>query len=96
LFLLAFLVPRASAPAAYIAIAACVVFTGWATLHPREFGLHNYMIGVIAHLIVLLGGAAISLFLPNRDAVTRELTLQGWLRRNGRLRASAHTAANAP
>jgi SSS family solute:Na+ symporter len=80
LFLLAFLVPRASAAAAYIAIAACLAFTVWATLHPREFGLHNYMIGVIGHLIVLLGGTAASVAFPNRDAASRNMTLQGWLR----------------
>jgi solute:Na+ symporter, SSS family len=80
LFLLAFLVPRASAKAAYIAIAACLAFTAWATLHPREFGLHNYMIGVIGHLIVLIVGSAASFLFPNRDEESRSLTLQGWLR----------------
>jgi hypothetical protein len=38
------------------------------------------MIGVAGHLIVVLGGAVASLFFPNRDAVSRNLTLQGWLR----------------
>lgn len=80
LFLLAFLVPRASATSAYIAIAGCLAFTAWATLHPRQFGLHNYMIGVIGHVIVLAGGTAASFIFPNRDAVSRNMTLQGWLR----------------
>ncbi|HVW08176.1 MAG TPA: sodium:solute symporter [Bryobacteraceae bacterium] len=96
LFLLAFLVPRASAAAAYAGVTGCLVFTAWATLNPKEFGLHNYMIGVIAHLIVLGGGAAASLLVPNRDPASRELTLQGWLRRSGRLRAVAWTAGDAP
>jgi solute:Na+ symporter, SSS family len=80
LFLLAFLVPRASAQAAYIAIAACLMFTAWATLNPRDFGLHSYMIGVIGHLIVLIGGSVASLIFPNRDTASRAMTLQGWLR----------------
>jgi SSS family solute:Na+ symporter len=80
LFLLAFLAPRAGTQAAQIAIAACLLFTAWATLFPREFQLHGYMIGVGGHLIVLVGGALASLFLPNRDAASRNLTLQGWLR----------------
>ena len=80
LFLLAFLVPRASAWSAYIGIAGCLAFTAWATLNPKAFGLHNYMIGVIGHLIVLLGGIAASFVIPNRDGESRELTLQGWLR----------------
>jgi SSS family solute:Na+ symporter len=80
LFLLAFLVPRASATAAYISIASCLAFTAWATLNPRQFGLHNYMIGVIGHLIILIGGSAMSLAFRNRDAEKRALTLWGWLR----------------
>jgi SSS family solute:Na+ symporter len=80
LFLLAFLAPRAGTQAAQIAIAACLLFTAWATLSPREFRLHGYMIGVGGHLIVLIGGALASLFFPNRDAASRKLTLQGWLR----------------
>jgi SSS family solute:Na+ symporter len=80
LFLLAFLAPRAGTQAAQIAIAACLLFTAWATLSPREFRLHTYMIGVAGHLIVVLGGALASLFFPNRDAASRNLTLQGWLR----------------
>jgi solute:Na+ symporter, SSS family len=80
LFLLAFLVPHASAVGAYIGIGGCLAFTAWATLNPRVFGMHNYMIGVIGHLIVLIGGAAASLVYPNRDVVSRNMTLQGWLR----------------
>ena len=72
--------PRAGTQAAQIAIAACLLFTAWATLFPREFRLHGYMIGVGGHLIVLIGGALASLFFPNRDAASRNLTLQGWLR----------------
>jgi solute:Na+ symporter, SSS family len=80
LFLLAFLAPRAGTKAAQIAIAACLLFTAWATLFPRQFRLHTYMIGVAGHLIVVLGGAAASLIFPNPDPASRNLTLQGWLR----------------
>jgi SSS family solute:Na+ symporter len=81
LFLLAFLVPRASAMAAYVGIGGCLAFTAWATLNPKVFGLHNYMIGVIGHLIVIFGGIAASFVVPNRDSVSTGLTLQGWLDR---------------
>ena len=60
LFLLAFLVARAGATAAYLGIAASLLFTTWATLTLDggklwnlgrfNFPLHNYMIGVIGHL----------------------------------------------
>ncbi len=85
LFLLAFLVPRAGARAAYLAIGACLLFTAWATIYPRAFGLHGYMIGVGGHLIVLIVGAAASLFWPNVDPASRALTLQGWLLSRSRL-----------
>jgi SSS family solute:Na+ symporter len=88
LFLLAFLVPRASATSAYIAIAACLAFTAWATLNPKQFGLHNYMIGVIGHLIILAVGTLTSLIFPNRNQATREMTLIGWLQRS---RAHLHS-----
>lgn len=92
LFLLAFLVPRASNQAAYVGIGGCLVFTAWATLNPKVFGLHNYMIGVIGHLIVLIGGTAASFVAPNRDSVSRQLTLQGWLKSNsGRISDSTAT-----
>ncbi len=87
LFLLAFLVPRAGALSAYIGIGGCLAFTAWATLNPKVFGLHNYMIGVIGHLIVLFGGAAVSFVIPNRDLETRQMTLQGWLRATERTEA---------
>jgi SSS family solute:Na+ symporter len=80
LFLLAFLAPRAGTKAAQIAIAACLLFTAWANLFPRQFRLHTYMIGVAGHLIVVLGGVAASLIFPNPDPASRNLTLQGWLR----------------
>jgi SSS family solute:Na+ symporter len=71
LFLLAFLSPRADERCALAGIAACVVFTGWATLTLGEkplvnlgrfnFPWHDYMIGAIGNVLVLTVGAAASL-----------------------------------
>lgn len=77
LFLLAFLCPRVGATAAYIGIAASLVFTAWAT-GPWGFPLHDYMIGVIGHLVLLGTGYAASFVFPNRNPRSAELTLRGW------------------
>jgi len=92
LFLLAFLVARAGATAAYLGIGASLVFTAWATLTLDggklwnlgrfNFPLHNYMIGVIGHLVLLGIGCLACLFFPNRNLAAREMTLSGWLRQN--------------
>jgi SSS family solute:Na+ symporter len=79
LFLLAFLCPRVGGTAALIGIAACLAFTTWAS-GPWGFPLHNYMIGVIGHLVVLAVGYAASFAFPNRQKSGAELTLWGWLR----------------
>ena len=87
LFLLGISDPRASPTAAYIAIAASLVFTAWATLTldggamwnlgRYNFPFHNYMIGVIGHVLVWGVGYAASFAIPNRDPLTREMTLWG-------------------
>jgi SSS family solute:Na+ symporter len=71
LFVLAFLVPRATRQGVYAGIAACIAFTGWATLTLGEkrlldlgrfnFPWHDYMIGAIGNVILLAAGAAASL-----------------------------------
>lgn len=91
LFLLAFLSQRASRTGAYVGIAASLVFTTWATmtldggkiwnLGRFNFPFHNYMIGVIGHIVLLAAGYAASLAFPNRDPAVRDLTLAGWRRR---------------
>ena len=78
LFLLAFLSERASQTGAYVGIGASLVFTAWATL--GAFPLHNYMIGVIAHVIVIVVGYLASLVFPDPDTFKHEMTLWGWLR----------------
>lgn len=91
LFLLAFLSPRANKQGAYIGIFAAFVFTAWATLTLGEkraldlgrfnFRLHDYMIGVIGHIVVLVVGYLTSFLFPDRPGAKSELTLWGWLAR---------------
>jgi len=91
LFILAFLSERTSKIAAYIGIAASLIFTTWATLTlgggklwnlgRYNFPFHEYMIGVIGHIVLVIVGYAASFLFPNRDAASKELTLWGWRRR---------------
>jgi solute:Na+ symporter, SSS family len=94
LFLLAFFCGRAGAAAAWAGIIASLAFTTWATLTLDggklwnlgrfNFSLHNYMIGVIGHLVLLAGGYLASFVFPNRDPVSLDLTLWGWRARRKR------------
>jgi SSS family solute:Na+ symporter len=89
IFLLAFLSRRANQQGACIGIGACVLFTSWATLSSGKepvlalgqlgFKLHPIMIGVLAHLVVLVVGYIGSLFFPPPEPTARSLTLWGWL-----------------
>jgi SSS family solute:Na+ symporter len=89
IFLLAFLSRRANQQGACIGIAACVLFTSWATLSSGKdpvlalgqlgFKLHPIMIGVLAHVVVLVVGYIGSLFFPPPEPTARSLTLWGWL-----------------
>jgi SSS family solute:Na+ symporter len=97
LFLLAFLSPRANPGGAYVGIAACLVFTTWATLTSGKtpawdagkysFKLQPVMIGVIGHVVLLAAGYAASFLFAAPERVSREMTLWGWLERKklGRL-----------
>ena len=70
LFLLAFLGQTANRQGVYAGIAACVVFTGWATLTMGEhrvvnlgrfnFPWHDYMIGAIGNVVLFVVGYAAS------------------------------------
>jgi len=90
LFLLGFLFERAGRAGAYTGIAASLIFTTWATLTLNggklwdlgrfNFPWHDYMIGVICHLVLIAAGLAVSLFFPNRDAASKRLTLWEWRR----------------
>jgi SSS family solute:Na+ symporter len=91
LFLLAFFCERAGKTAAWIGIAASLTVTSWATLtldgsriwNPGRihFPLHEYMIGVIGHIVLLGVGYGASFLFPNHDHASRELTFWGWRRR---------------
>jgi len=102
LFLLAFLSPRANKQGVYIGVAACLIFTTWATLTSGDepvwplgaygFKLHPVMIGVLAHLVLLGTGYVASFFFPPPESSTYEMTLWGWLARSrAALREAPHT-----
>ena len=86
LFLLAFLMPRATRTGAVTGIVFSLVFTTWGTLTLGgktldlgrwNFPWHDYMIGALGHLVLLFTGIAASLLLPG-VAQAPELTWQGW------------------
>jgi SSS family solute:Na+ symporter len=90
LFLLAFLMPRATREGALAGILVNLIFTAWATfteggkilnLGRWNFTWHDYMIGAIGHVILLIVGIAASLLLPG-SPLASDLTWQGWRRRS--------------
>ena len=91
LFLLAFLSDRANRYGAYAGIIASLAFTAWATLSLAgggilnmgrfNFPLHEYTIGAIGHVILLLVGYLASFLFHDNDESKKELTLWGWRRR---------------
>lgn len=99
LFLLAFLWERASSTAAYIGIGANILFTAWATLTlgggkiwnlgRYNFPLHDFMIGVIGHVVLLITGIGASFLFPNKNPAQKNLTLWGWLRMRSPVVASS-------
>ena len=86
LFLLAFLMPRATRQGAITGLIVSLIFTAWATfteggkiinLGRWNFPWHDYMIGAIGHVILLIVGIAASLLLPG-SPLASDLTWQGW------------------
>jgi SSS family solute:Na+ symporter len=86
LFLLAFLMPRATREGAIAGLLVSLAFTAWATLTEGgqilnlgrwNFTWHDYMIGAVGHVILLLVGVAASLVLPGTP-IAPDLTWQGW------------------
>jgi SSS family solute:Na+ symporter len=87
MFILAFLSRRANHQGLWIGIVTSLLFTAWATLTSGknkmlDLGSYNFpwvgvMIGVGAHVIVLVVGYAASLFFPPGGKA--EWTLWGWL-----------------
>jgi len=89
MFILAFLSRRANKQGLWVGIITSLVFTAWATLTSgknKMFDLGDYnfpwagvMIGVGAHIIVLVVGWLASYGFPAPDLGTRSMTLWGWL-----------------
>jgi len=85
LFLLAFLVPQATKAGAISGIVANVVFTTWATLTVQKqvdlgrfnFPLHDYMIGAIGHVVLLVVGVCVSYLIPG-EVAGGDLTFWKW------------------
>lgn len=103
LFLLAFLVPRATRTGALAGIIASLIFTTWATLSEGgkivdlgrwNFPYHDYLIGVIGHIILFAVGVAVSYLLPGTP-LSPNLTLSGWRAREHEMRVSAPTVTTA-
>ena len=95
MFILAFLSRRANKQGLWIGIITSLIFTAWATLTSgknKMFDLGDYnfpwagvMIGVGAHVIVLVVGYVASLFFPPGGKA--EWTLWGWLEKRKTLGA---------
>jgi SSS family solute:Na+ symporter len=87
LFLLAFLVRKANRAGALGGIVCNLIFTLWATLTLGgktvdlgrfNFPWHEYMIGAIGHLVLLVFGIAFSFLFPSSKPIAENLTLWGW------------------
>lgn len=94
MFLLAFFTRRANRQGLWIGVSAALIFTAWATLTGSKFKMldlgWNYtwpdvMIGVIAHVIVLVVGYGASWFFPTDTSVKCEWTFWGWLEKRKEL-----------
>jgi SSS family solute:Na+ symporter len=93
LFLLAFLTARATRRGVYAGISVTVLFTIWASLTlpekrvldlgPLNFPWHDYMVGVVGHVLLFVVGYCASFVLPDPvgvDEDLRRMTLVHWLR----------------
>lgn len=109
MFLLAFFSRRANRQGLWIGITVALLFTAWATLTGGKYKMldlgFNYawpdvMIGVIAHLVVLVVGWSASWLFPADTSVKSEWTFWGWLEKRKTLRTekiiSAATAEVNP
>src|SRR5215469_1678658 len=95
MFLLAFFSRRANRQGLWIGIIAALIFTAWATLTGGKYkmldlGLNyrwpDVMIGVIAHVIVLVVGWSASWLFPADANVKSDWTFWGWLEKRKTLR----------
>lgn len=109
MFLLAFLSCRANKQGLWIGIAWALLFAAWAVLtstkgsdgkifldlHQFNYTWPSVMLGVIAHVIVLVVGWLASFAFPAPLENTRAMTLWGWLEKRKTLLATACVAAPA-
>ena len=94
MFLLAFLSRRANRQGLWVGISTALAFTIWATLTGGKDKMldlgWNYtwpdvMIGVGAHVLVLVVGYTASWFFPAGEQIRDEWTLWGWLKKRKQL-----------
>lgn len=104
MFLLAFFTRRTNRQGLWVGIITALVFTGWATVTVGQSRLldlgWNYnwppvMIGVIAHVIVLVVGYGASLLFPTDKTIKDEWTFWGWLEKRKTLSVEKHVAPTA-
>jgi solute:Na+ symporter, SSS family len=88
LFLLAFLFRGATHGGAVAGIMASLLFTVWATvtvnqrmpwLGPFRFPWHDYLIGAVGHVVLLLVAVPVSYLWPGSGPRAPDKTLWGWL-----------------
>jgi len=101
MFLLAFLSRRTNRQGLWVGLTAALVFTAWATLTGGKYRMLNLgwnyawpdvLIGVIAHLLVLVVGYAASWGFPPEKELQTEWTIWGWLaERRGQLEGQSLT-----
>jgi SSS family solute:Na+ symporter len=106
LFLLAFLSTRVTPLAAHLGIAANLIFTLWATLtasaslaarlHLPRFTWHEYMIGVVGNVVLIVVGYATAIIAPAPLAARNGLTLWTWLEQRKREQVDAQTVVARP
>jgi len=94
MFLLAFFTRRANRQGLWIGLGSALVFTAWATLTGGKYQMVNLgwnyagpdvLIGVIAHVIVLVVGYGASWGFPADRQLKSEWTFWGWLEKRKHL-----------
>jgi len=104
MFLLAFFSRRANRQGLWIGLMAALVFTAWATVTGGKYKMlslgfdyawPDVMIGVIAHVIVLVVGWSASWLFPADTNVRQEWTFWGW-REKRKLTGGGNLVSPAP